>query len=192
MTLIFHLPLMYLRKENKVRLKILLIIAIFSSMVSLNIFANAVTSDISRIIHKNGTAEILSPVNNINNEKFSDFDTVNQSYALVVFYRSSCPHCQHFIPVLAQFGSDAGFKIYAYSTDGQSLPALQDTMPMTPSIEKTFFDSPNIEVPSLFIINTKTMQTYLIDRGEMDYTGLMNRVKMFFDMLQGDHNHEAM
>ena len=169
-----------------------LILAILSVMTSFNSFANTVTSDINRIIHKNGNAEILSPANNTKDEKFSDFDTVNQSYALVVFYRSTCPHCQHFIPVLAQFGNDAGFKIYAYSTDGQSLPALQDTMPMTPSIEKTFFDSPNIEVPSLFIINTKTMQTYLIDRGEMDYTGLMNRVKMFFDMLQGDHNHEAM
>jgi len=172
------------------RWTIVSILALLSTVLSVSLFANAVTSDISRIIQKNGSAEILSSANS-KNEKFSDFDTVNQAYALLVFYRSTCPHCQHFIPVLAQFGKDSGFKIYAYSTDGQSLPALQDTMPMTASIEKTFFDSPNIEVPSLFIINTKTMQTYLIDRGEMDYMELMNRVKMFFDMMQGDGNHES-
>lgn len=173
------------------KLAFVFILTLFSSTFSVNLFANVVTNDINRIMHKNSNLEILSSADNKNNEKFSDFDAVNQFYALIVFYRSSCPHCQRFIPVLAKFGNDAGFKIYAYSTDGQSLPALQDTMPMTPEIQKAFFDSPNIEVPSLFIINTKTMQTYLIDRGEMDYMALMNRIKIFFDMLQGDSAHEA-
>lgn len=163
-------------------------IAFFTLMISLNLFANAVTEDINGIIHNKNHFKTLS---NSNSEKFSDFDAVNKMYAFVVFYRSTCPHCQQFIPILAQFGKDFGFKIYAYSTDGKALPALQNTMPMTTSVEKTFFNTPSIEVPSLFIINTKTMQTYLIDRGEMDYGQLMNRVKIFFDeQIPGDNQNE--
>lgn len=164
-------------------------IAFLTLMVSLNLFANAVTKDISNIIQNKNQLKTLTSTAS---EKFADFDAVNKTYAFIVFYRSTCPHCQRFIPILSHFGKDFGFRIYAYSTDGQTLPALQNTMPMTPSVEKVFFDSPTIEVPSLFLINTKTMQTYLIDRGEMDYGQLMDRVKLFFDMQKSGDNQNEM
>ena len=71
--------------------------------------------------------------------------------------------------------------MYPYSTDGQALSEFPNSMPMTNQVEQTFFSSPNIEVPSLFLINVKTMKAYLIDQGEMSYADLQNRVKLFFE-----------
>lgn len=139
---------------------------------------NANNSNVYRV-NKDETA-----TSNIANEKHNDFDNVNKRFAFVLFYRSTCPHCQRFDPVVKQFSSDFGFKVYAYTTDGHSLPSFPHSMPMTESVEKTFFNSPQIEVPSLFLINVKTMRAYLIDQGEMNYQDLNVRVKLFFHLFK--------
>lgn len=150
-----------------------------------NARANVVSDSINDIIqtknsgnNKNESTE----VSNYTTEKYHDFNTVNKKFAFVIFYRSTCPHCQRFDPILKQFSQDYGFKVYAYTTDGSSVPSFPKSMPMTQTVEKTFFNSPNIEVPSLFLINVKTMKAYMIDQGEMSYQDLNTRVKLFFHL----------
>lgn len=142
-----------------------------------NACANAVSDSINSIIQSKNVV-----VKNNPQEKYHNFDSINQTFAFVIFYRSTCPHCQRFVPVLSQFATDYGFKVYPYATDGHALSALPNTMPMTSQVEQTFFTSPNIEVPSLFLINVKTMKAYLIDQGEMSYADLQNRMKLFFSI----------
>lgn len=152
--------------------------------------ANVVSDSINTIIrNKNGNAGFEISTQNDVNEKYHDFDMVNKNFAFVIFYRSTCPHCQRFDPILKQFSQDFGFKVYAYTTDRNSLPSFPKSMPMTESVEKTFFSSPNIEVPSLFLINVKTMQAYLIDQGELSYLDLENRVKLFFHLFKNQVMH---
>lgn len=164
-------------------LNILIIIFTFS-FLSENSYANVVSDSINQLIQsKNVNADSFSMKNDNKeiNEKYHAFDSINQIFAFVIFYRSTCPHCQRFLPVLSQFANDYGFKVYPYSTDGKASISFPNSMPMTNQIEQTFFSSPNIEVPSLFLINVKTMKAYLIDQGEMSYVDLQNRVKLFFE-----------
>lgn len=142
-----------------------------------NARANVVSDSINSIIQSKHVS-----VKNHTQEKYHDFDSINQTFAFVIFYRSTCPHCQRFVPILSQFAADYGFKVFPYAADGQALPTLPNTMPMTAQVEQTFFSSPNIEVPSLFLINVKTMKAYLVDQGEMSYMGLQNRLKLFFNI----------
>lgn len=152
-----------------------------------NAHANVVSDSINGMIQiknssysKNASAD----VSNQSIEKYHDFDSVNSKFSFVLFYRSTCPHCQRFDPIVKEFSQDYGFKVYAYTTDGNSLPSFPNSMPMTESVEKTFFNSPNIEVPALFLINVKTMKAYLIDQGEMSYQDLDNRVTLFFHLFK--------
>lgn len=168
-----------------------LIILLMATLVSVhqNAQANVVSDSINGIIQNsnniNGNNKNEgNQVQNHSTEKYHDFDAVNSKFAFVVFYRSTCPHCQRFDPILKQFSQDYGFKVYAYTTDGNSLPSFPKSMPMTTTVEKTFFNSPNIEVPSLFLINVKTMKAYLIDQGEMSYQDLNSRVALFFHLFK--------
>lgn len=152
-----------------------------------NARANVVSDSISDIIQikdssysKNASADVSYQ----SIEKYHDFNSVNSQFAFVLFYRSTCPHCQRFDPILKEFSQDYGFKVYAYTTDSASLPSFPNSMPMTETVEKTFFNSPAIEVPSLFLINVKTMKAYLIDQGEMSYQDLDNRVTLFFHLFK--------
>ena len=163
-------------------LNILIIIFTFS-FLSENIYANVVSDSINQLIQNRNISTNSFSIKNDNqtiDEKYHDFDAMNRNFAFVIFYRSTCPHCQRFVPILSQFANDYGFRVYPYSTDGQALSEFPNSMPMTNQIEQTFFSSPNIEVPSLFLINVKTMKAYLIDQGEMSYTDLQDRVKLFF------------
>ena len=78
-----------------------------------------------------------------------DFDSINKRYALILFYRASCPHCQRFVPVIKQFSDQYGFRVYPYTVNGKSLPAFPNSMAMTNNISETFFSSANFMVPSL-------------------------------------------
>ena len=144
-----------------------------------NARANVVSDSINSAIQNKN---VITDVSNHSQEKYHDFDSVNRKFSFVLFYRSTCPHCQRFAPVLSQFAADYGFRVYSYSTDGQALPEFPNSMPMTTQVEQTFFSSPNIEVPSLFLINVKTMKAYLVDQGEMSYADLQNRMKLFISI----------
>lgn len=151
------------------------------SIVYSNVVSNTINQFIQNKTDGNNSISIKNN-NKIISEKYHTFDAVNHTFAFVIFYRSTCPHCQRFVPILSQFAHDFGFRIYAYTTDGGVLPEIPNSMPMTKAIESTFFSTPDIEVPSFFLINVKTMQAYLIDQGEMSYQDLEVRLQSFFQM----------
>lgn len=87
-------------------------------------------------------------------------------YAIVLFFRSTCPHCQRFVPIIKRVAKAKGLPVYPYSTDGGALPAYPTPLIATPSVSGTFFTGvPNV-VPSVFLINTKTMAFTLVSQGE--------------------------
>ena len=87
-------------------------------------------------------------------------------YAVVVFFRSSCPHCQRYVPVLVQVAKQLNLTVYAYSTDGGGLPSLPYPLHATPHILQTFYQGIQDVVPTTFIINTRTLGFTLLGQGE--------------------------
>src|SRR3990167_9787373 len=140
-------------------------------------FANTVSDSINNILTKKN---VVKKVDATTTEKYHTFDAYNRNFSLVLFYRSSCQHCQRFAPILSQFSKEFGFQVYAYTTDGNALSDFPESMNATASIEKTFFQNNNIVVPSLFLVNVKTMQAYMIDQGEMSEEELQNTITQFF------------
>lgn len=164
-----------------------IIMIIFLTLFLQTGFANTVSDSIESMLSKKDGQSIASQSISKNSakttEQYHTFDAVNQNFSLVIFYRSSCPHCQRFAPVAAEFSKAFGFQIYAYTTDGNALPDFPESMNATASIEKTFFQENNIVVPSLFLVNVKTMQAYLVIQGEMSEVELQNTIMQFFEKM---------
>ena len=94
-------------------------------------------------------------------------EDLQHNYFFVVFFRSTCPHCHHFIPVLKDFAHYYGVKIKAYSVDGPDLDNLHSTK-MTGSEYKDYFLQGGYKavVPALYLQNKHTDQVYPVLFGE--------------------------
>jgi len=88
-------------------------------------------------------------------------------YRFVFFFRSTCPHCHRFTPVLKDFASFYDVPIRAYSLDGPDLDNLH-ARKMGAAQYRKYFLSGNFKavVPALFLQDTTTLQTYAVMFGE--------------------------
>lgn len=92
---------------------------------------------------------------------------MNNQYALVYFFDSSCGHCHKFSPVLKQFASLVGLPVYDFSIDGRPIPGFPTPIPSTPEIATAFFENPrSIIVPATFFINVNNHKYVRVSRGE--------------------------
>ncbi len=88
------------------------------------------------------------------------------------FYTSSCPHCQHFAPVLKRFSKRHGFKVVAISVDGGFLPDFPDAV-MNDHHDKVF----HVTVyPALFLVNPRSELAALVNEGNINEAELTARV----------------
>ena len=104
-------------------------------------------------------------------------ETVQNEWDIVLFFKSTCPHCNRFDPVIADFGRQSGFHIDAFSTDGGSLPDFQNPLPATPTVLNKFFPDHNIIVPAVFLVQKNTMQIIPISEGEIPENDLAARIE---------------
>ena len=87
----------------------------------------------------------------INNSVYS----LKSSYEFILFYRSTCPHCQRFDPILKQFSDITGIRVVAFTTDGVALPAFPNSVPVSRQVIAQYFgQGAQIFVPTLFLLNT--------------------------------------
>lgn len=92
---------------------------------------------------------------------------LHKHYQFVVFFRSTCPHCHRFIPVLQDFADYYGIAIHAISVDGPTLDGLH-SQKMRAQDYKDYFLQGGFKaiVPALFLENTDTQQVYPVLFGE--------------------------
>ena len=137
--------------------------------------------------------------------------SLNKNYTIVLFYESTCPHCQRFDPILKQFADTYHFKVYPFTVDGKSLPSFENSYSVQPSILASFFDltqdgevlpsfsnadatgvlqslmaQNRIIVPAAFLIDQNTMKVYLISIGEELMPDLINRMEQISQEVQGE------
>ena len=102
---------------------------------------------------------------------------LQNEWDIVLFFKSTCPHCNRFDPVIADFGRQSGFHIDAFSTDGGSLPDFEHPLPATPTVLNKFFPDHNIIVPAVFLVQKNTMQIIPISEGEIPENDLAARIE---------------
>ena len=99
-----------------------------------------------------------------------------KGYALVLFFDSTCPHCQKFAPVVKDISNQYGISVYPFSFGG-TLPSFPHPTPVTKSIYATYYGTSKPFYPVMFLQNVNTMQFYLVAKGdatESQVTNILN------------------
>lgn len=102
---------------------------------------------------------------------------IQENYYFVFIYRSNCPHCHKFAPVLQDFTKTFSLEVDAYSLDGQALEGFQ-AKALTPELFQTLYATASYKpvVPALFLVNRHTQQAYAALFGEAEPYQLASRV----------------
>lgn len=94
-------------------------------------------------------------------DKESAISAFAQKSGLFFFYRSTCPYCKRFAPILKTFAEHYGITIVPITMDGIPLPEFPDSKRDSGQSAKF-----NVEVtPSLFAVNPYTQKAYPVAYG---------------------------
>ncbi|HDM8071959.1 type-F conjugative transfer system pilin assembly thiol-disulfide isomerase TrbB [Vibrio harveyi] len=103
---------------------------------------------------------------------------MQNQYALVFFFESTCPYCHKLAPKVTQVSLTAQLPVYAFSVDGQGIPGFEAPIPVTPEIAGTFFPSGGKAVmPSTFLINVNSRKFTRISIGDIPQSTLLQSVQ---------------
>lgn len=95
-------------------------------------------------------------------------------WELVLIFRSTCPYCQQFDPVITDFAKQSGFDLIAFSTDGGTLPGLTNVLPATQAILAKFYTD---KIPAVYLVQKNTMQIIPISQGVITEQDLAARIQ---------------
>lgn len=95
-----------------------------------------------------------------------------QKSGLFFFYRSTCPYCRKFAPVVKEFAKAYGITVVPITTDGVSLPEFPDSYPDQGQAERFHV---TVE-PALFAVNPYTHQAFPIAYGLTSTADLKKRI----------------
>lgn len=95
-----------------------------------------------------------------------------KTHGLWFFFRSNCPYCHHFAPILKQFAEQYGFQVLAVSVDGGTLSEFPTPQFNQGQAEKLKVTS----VPALFSVNPKTQEIQPVGYGLMTLQELEERI----------------
>lgn len=107
-------------------------------------------------------------------------------YALVLFYESTCPHCQRFVPVVADVASKGNIKLYAFTLNGGTLPAVaKDSTPAAGDIINNFYQgAASHEVPAVFLVDVNTMAYLPVSVGEEPEGQFVSQVQSAYQAME--------
>lgn len=99
------------------------------------------------------------------------------NYYLVFIYKSTCPHCHKFAPILEDFSDSFHIKVRSYSLDNVPLEGFSANS-LTPELFQTFYAAGGYKpvVPALFLVNRHTLEAYAVLFGEATAYQLARRV----------------
>jgi conjugal transfer pilus assembly protein TraF len=124
---------------------------------------------------------ISHPTNNValqvyheneSKQKNAVLEQFAQHSGLFFFYRSTCPYCQRFAPILKHFAETNHITIIAITMDGISLPEFPDSKHDSGQAEKFHV---TVE-PSLYAVDPTTQKAYPVAFGLTSETELQNNI----------------
>ena len=105
-------------------------------------------------------------------------------YGLVFFFRSDCPYCHKFAPILKKLAQRFDFQIMDVSLDGQGIKEYPNPQPNLELGKRL-----NVEVvPALFMIDTKENIATPVSYGFSDWTALKNKITVAAQKMQDNKN----
>lgn len=112
--------------------------------------------------------------NNFETVKDADksLDKIANEKGLLFFFRSDCPYCKKFSPVLKKFSEKYGFSIVPISLDGPGIPDFP--YPKRPSSITQHIEVP--VVPALFMVDPSENSVAPVSYGFADWTTLIRKV----------------
>lgn len=100
-----------------------------------------------------------------------------QEWGLWYFYRSDCPYCERFSPVLASFANTTGFSVLPISQDGGGFPSFPDyVMDEGQSVMLEVYG-----VPAVYLVNPATGEIHPLAHGLVSGTDLAQRIYMILE-----------
>lgn len=134
---------------------LLLLLCLFTTLANANVAVDELNT---LLAHQTG----------IHGEKPSpELRDLTDNYYLLFIYRSDCPHCHQFAPVLADFAQTFKVNVEAYSVDGKPLAGFAANR-LSPELFHTLYLNGGFKtaVPALFLVNRHTLQTYAVLFGD--------------------------
>ena len=102
----------------------------------------------------------------------SNVAQLSQTHALFFFFRSDCPYCHQFAPLLKDFEARFGLSIVPISIDGGGLPAFR-----TPKVDNGIARTLDVrQVPALFLAEPRSGTITPIGYGVLSESELLERI----------------
>ncbi len=148
--------------------KLLIIIFLFLSNL---VHANVALSELNSLLAQKEKKIVTKPID-------SSTRDLQENYYFIFIYRSNCPHCHKFAPILKDFAKSFKVKIQSYTLDGKSLPEFEGRS-LTPQLFQILYAQGQYKpvVPALFLVNRHTLEAYAVLFGEATPYQLASRVQ---------------
>lgn len=142
-------------------------------------FANPALAELNALIAKKSQHEQQQQ------KVQSTIRELQEQYYFIFIYRSTCPHCHQFAPVVKDFSDTFHIPLRAYSLDGQPLVGLSAEL-LTPALFKTLYVSGGYKpsVPALYLVHKDTDEAYAVLFGEAQPVELAQRVDTLMRHIQ--------
>lgn len=115
-----------------------------------------------------------------NQEKHS-IKAFTEKYGLFFFFKSDCPYCHKFAPILKMFEEEYGVTVIPVSLDGQGLPEYPYPKPDNGIATKLKIEI----VPAVIAVAPKTGEIVPVSYGLVSVEELAHRINLIADDLQG-------
>lgn len=107
-----------------------------------------------------------------NKQEASALKQLAKHYGLIFFYRSTCPYCRQFAPILKTFIKRYPFTILPITTDGKSLTVFPNSK-FDVGLAKAFHV---MAEPAVFLVNPKTFKAIPVTYGLVSHDELRQRL----------------
>jgi conjugal transfer pilus assembly protein TraF len=121
----------------------------------------------------------------MNDQRNQQNDRILQDLArdngILFFFRSDCPHCHRFAPVLKLFAETYGFSVIAVSMDGKGIPEYPYPKP-----DHELASRLNIStVPAIFMVNPDSNAVATVGYGFNNWVKLKEKILFAAQQLTG-------
>ena len=118
-----------------------------------------------------------------NQDRIQAARELNQRYGIFYFYRSDCPYCRVYSPVLKKFAEEFGIQVMAVTMNGQTLPSWPDS-----HIDQGQSAKMNITaVPATILFDKNTSQTTPLGFGALSREELLEQIHLITQIQVGDY-----
>lgn len=115
-------------------------------------------------------------------ENYSELYQIAEQKGIIYFFRSDCPYCSRFSPILKQFASQFGFTVIPVAMDGkgtQDYPYPKQSDYMASRLNVSV-------VPAVFLVDPDANSVSTIGYGYSDWTTLVAKVLFANEQLEND------